>query len=44
MDQISQGKEFKNGKNYVPDCGHINPPTTSNKTLWEKLKALLGWK
>lgn len=41
---VSQDKEFKNGKNYVPDCGHINSPAPSNKTLWEKLKALLGWK
>ena len=41
---ISQGKKFKNGKNYVPNCKHINSPTPSNKTLWEKLKALLEWK
>lgn len=41
---VSQGKEFKNGKNYVPDCGHVNSPTPSSKTLWEKLKVLLGWK
>lgn len=41
---VSQGKKFKNGKNYVPECGHINSPTPSNKTLWEKLKALLEWK
>lgn len=41
---VSQDKKFKNGKNYVPECGHINSPTPSNKTLWEKLKALLEWK
>lgn len=41
---VSQGKKFKNGKNYVPNCGHVKSPTSSNKTLWKKLKALLGWK
>jgi hypothetical protein len=41
---VSQNKKLKNGKNYVPNCRHNNPPTTSNKTLWEKLKTLLKWK
>lgn len=41
---VSQGTEFKNGKNYVPMSGHTNTPSASNKTLWGKLKALLGWK
>lgn len=41
---ISQDKEFKNGKNYVPMSRHTKTPNVSNKTLWEKLKALLGWR
>ncbi|MBQ1930500.1 MAG: SANT/Myb domain-containing protein [Bacteroidales bacterium] len=41
---VSQGKELKNGKNYVPMSGHTKTPSASNKTLWEKLKALLGWR
>lgn len=41
---ISQEKKIKNGKTYNPDSKHINSPTSSNKTLWVKLKALLGWK
>lgn len=41
---ISKDNKMHNGKNYVPDCGHNTSPTTSNKTLWGKIKALLGYK
>lgn len=40
---VSQSKEFKNGKNYIPNSGHINSPTSLSKTLWEKIKTLLGF-
>jgi hypothetical protein len=41
---VSQDTKMRNSKNYVPNCGHTKTPSTSNKTLWEKLKALLEWK
>jgi aspartyl aminopeptidase len=41
---VSQETKFKNGKHFVPNSGHVNSPDTSNKPLWARIKALLGWK
>lgn len=41
---VSQRSKMSNGKNYVPECGHVNSPTSSNKSLWERIKRLLKLK